>query len=186
VCVSLIHHMTKDGKKVAGSPAVVDSVRLAFTIRLEADTGIRAIVKYKGNVSDPDDIRFMLAGGTEPYLHTVFLTGETPATSAGDSLRERIRATTGEPAGEPGSAGLFRVLRRITRPDGTARDDTSPLVADKVPGREPARTLAAKDAGVAPGTLKWAEVPGKPGHEVSTTRNPVTRECLAYAVYPHT
>jgi hypothetical protein len=170
VAVSLIHHVTKGGK-VAGSPAVIDSVRLAFTVTPEpGNPDVRVIRKYKGNVSNPDDIRFTLAGGSEPHLHVVFLDGETPATSSGDSLRERIRLST-----QP-SPGPFRVFRRITAPDGGVKA-TVPVIRDV--SAKSARDAAQRDAGR---VLGWKPVPGHPGHEVAAYSDAVSGDTVGYVV----
>lgn len=154
IAVCIIHHLTKDGK-VAGSPAVLDSLRLGFVIvRDEANPDNRVITRRKANIS-----------AALPQQYTV--TGEGPAThaefvSAADARTERVAKAARSDAAGMTSVGLhervadaagpvagpWRVLMQETSPSGTVLRHPLGQEGD----REVARSLAANDAGT---VLRW-------------------------------
>lgn len=204
VCPVLIHHFTSSGK-VAGSPAVVDAVRIALTVREEKDhPGVRMLSTYAANVSDGVSVRYTVAGGTTaPFA--VWLddsdqaaAGETapsapvPASAAGRTLRGRItqaeaRARLRETASqrpaqsapEATQAEPWRVLRR----DMTDTDTMGAprYVGTSYPGPDAARQAAQADAGIGP--LSW-RTDDQGRHVAGVTDSTDRGKHRVYVAYP--
>jgi len=199
--VTVIHHVVASGTKIAGSPAVTNSVRLAFITRPDkANKQVKVMAKMKANVSSPDDIRYVIADG-DPAPFVAFL-GDTPAEhAAGDTLRGRIAASVpagpaSTPAGDAGTlrarvraaaraedpptgpAGPCRLLRAEL--DGDGNPGPARYVGGTYPGPSAARTAARTDAGGA--ALTWTVPASAPGTEVAAVR--VGGGVRSYAVVP--
>jgi hypothetical protein len=172
VALALLHHVTSDGK-VAGSPAVLDAVRLAFKIEFDPDKPeLRTIIRHKSNASVASPQQYVITGD-EPATHAVFIDG-------GDTRAARVRqeagraATATEPAAtdppaEPADPGSFtsrlaaakasrgttwRVLRRDQTYAG--RDMASDTVADGLADADAGKAAAEAHAGR---DLRWADGP---------------------------
>jgi hypothetical protein len=158
VAVVIIHHLTKDGK-VAGSPAVLDCLRLAFVITRRKDNPqVRAITRRKSNISDAEPQQYTTVHG---YPDTVAVWVDAAdqrtervkqAAARGDdpaSLRARMRAAVRpDSEHERWSVVRCRMLAdgKLTAPETLGR----PLAS-----REMARAAAEADAHVSP--LDWRQ-----------------------------
>jgi hypothetical protein len=178
VCPVLIAHFTASGK-IAGSPAVVDAVRIALTVREEKDhPGVRILSTYAANVSDGVSVRYTVAGGgTAPFA--VWLDDQAgepgqgepepapaasvPASAAGRTLRgritqaearQRLRETAAQRPAESAPAATdaapWRVFRKTMGDDGPG---PASYVGTSYPGPDAARQAAQADAGNGP--LPW-------------------------------
>lgn len=183
VAFAIIHHLTKDGK-VAGSPAVLDSLRLAFTIERDIDDPSRRVIKRrKANISNALPQQYIITGDG-PSVHAEF-------TQAADSRAERVAAAAGRDAASVPTVGIhervadaagtpsgpWRLLRQTTPRGGTARRDVlDPNVAD----RDTARAMAGHDAGA---VLAW-QMRGKVPHMSVALHTRADGTQVSYAVYP--
>jgi hypothetical protein len=184
VAFAVIHHMTKDGK-VAGSPAVLDSLRLAFVIaRSKDDEAVRMITRHKSNISAVDPQGYVIAGDG-PGVHAAFIDGQdqraarvsqatsravaSPAAPVPGSTRARMAA-----AAAPAEAGPFRVLRMFQPVGGR---QTSGSLPGPLATRDAARASAATDAGC---VLAW-KAGDRPGMEVAVFKR-ADGARLGYAV----
>jgi hypothetical protein len=188
VSLAVLHHLTKDGK-VAGSPAVLDAVRLAFVIVRDPDRPeVRTITRHKANASAAAPQQYVITG-EGPAVHAVFTSSagaraervrqaraaaapepRTDGRSNLGSFRARLRASAPSPAAEP-----HRCLRRAQQGDGPALPGE--LLADGVPV-DAALRAAADDAGA---PLEWQSGPS--GMRVATARRPDGWR-VTYGVYP--
>jgi hypothetical protein len=182
IVFAVIHHLTKDGK-VAGSPAVLDSVRLAFKIvRSKEDDSVRLITRHKANISNAVPVRYIITG-KGPSVHAEFV-------GAGDQRAERIDQAREHASPEPAEGsirarmadqasadpGPFRVLRRVRSP-GQAQPDGAWL-----PGSFDQRDAACKAAeGDAAQVLAWQRDPKTPGFYIAAFRRPDGAD-VAYGV----
>lgn len=162
IALVVIHHMTKD-HKVAGSPAVIDSVRLALRIERSKDNpDVRTLMRAKANISDADPVCYVITGAG-PSTHAEF-------TEAADQRAERVRlaaehsapaeAPAYVPAADPraerarahaaADPGPFRLLRQVQAP-GDRASACAP-VGGPYATREDARAAAQGDAGA---VLSW-------------------------------
>jgi hypothetical protein len=136
----LIHHLTGDGK-VAGSPAVLDSLRLVFVITRKKDKPeVRVITRHKSNISAAQPQGYVITGeGAD--AHAEFVTAD-------DAREQRVavaRAAAVPAAPAADDPGPFRVLR-LSRQDGA--DPAPPQrVGTPQATRAAARALADGDAG---------------------------------------
>lgn len=178
VPLAVLHHFTKDGK-VAGSPAVLDGVRLAFTIERDPDRpGVRTITEHKANASNAAPQQYVIAG-SGAGVHAVF-------TVAGDARAERAtRAASPPPAtsfrarmarsADGATAGAYRCLARVQLPGRPPEGGR--LVADGA-SASAARAAAAADAGA---PLTWQTAPS--GMEVAV-HDRADGARVSYGVYP--
>lgn len=100
--VSVIHHVIASGNKIAGSPAVTNSVRLAFISAPDkANKQVICMRKVKANIAAPADVRYVVAtlpadaaeaAGVAASAFVAFLGDQAAARGAGDTLRERVTA----------------------------------------------------------------------------------------------
>ena len=180
VCPVLIHHFTSSGK-VAGSPAVVDAVRIALTVREEKDhPGVRVLSTYAANVADGVPVRYTVTGGaTAPYA--VWLDDSSPEVPAdgpqaarepvrpaaqaqhgsrcGIAPRRRPASGCATAAGQrpaqapaaPAGGPGWRVIRRAM--DATDSPGPPAYVGTSYPGPDAAQAAAQADAGNGP--LSW-------------------------------
>jgi hypothetical protein len=189
ISVVIIHHLTQDGK-VAGSPAVLDCLRLAFVItRRKDDPSARVITQHKSNISDTPPQQYTTVCGY-PDTHAAWIAAADeraervraastrPAPTAG-SMRDRVRAAAGQRA--PSAAeelaevppGPYGLLRR-------AGDAPPEVLGRGYEDQGAARAAAASDAGTA--ELSWQ--PGEaPGIAVCALRLP-TGQLRGYSVFP--
>jgi AAA domain len=187
--VVVLHHLTKDGK-VAGSPAVLDSVRLAFLIGKDRDDETRRVItQHKANSSNAPELAYRITGST-PDTHAVFTAdggerAERIAAAGLGSARDDDRAARIAAAGacrHPGRLGTprqcgdcpaagsapaadpgpFRVICRRQAPG--AEPDRPRLVGTVHSTREAARIAAVADAGR---PLSWQPAPGLPGMDAA-------------------
>jgi hypothetical protein len=189
ISVVIIHHLTQDGK-VAGSPAVLDCLRLAFVISARKDDpSVRVITQHKSNISDTPPQQYTTACGY-PDTHAAWIAAADeraervraastrPASDAG-SLRDRVRAAAGQrapvagaglPGGPPGPYGLLR----------RAGDASPEVMGREYAGQGEACAAAAEDAGET--ELAWQ--PGDaPGVAACAVKLP-TGELRGYSVFP--
>lgn len=179
VAFPVLHHLTKDGK-VAGSPAVLNAVRLAFIIeRSKDDERIRTIVRHKSNIAASEPLCYVITG-YGPAVHAEFVSGEdaraqrvSAATEQGAAPDPASRAsrlatagcrhpsrigTAAQCSGCPLKAGTetgpFRVLRQTRAVDGPAENSR---VGNTYATRSEARSAAVKDAGT---VLNWTRADG--------------------------
>lgn len=198
VALVLIHHLTRDGK-VAGSPAVLDALRLAFLVEQREDNkDMRVITRHKGNISIADPQQYTIAGPW-PATHAEFVAAtderaqrvsqarERGELDEGQSIRDRIRASKpAEPASteqdgyDPAEAGRFRVIRRIRERGG--QDGPAETIDASCRTRGEARTVASSDAG-GQGLDGWHPVAGLEGLEV-VARARTDGSSVSYAVGP--
>jgi hypothetical protein len=198
VSAPVIHHVIASGNKIAGSPAITNSVRLAFLVKADpANDAIRIMSSFKSNVSSPGDLRYVKID-SDPMPYIAFLDAEgtgaaahlpgAGAQVAGDTLRERIAQVTNPvktaPAGpaRPGDwdsagAGRFKVIRRVQGPDGT--NEPAQVVADR-PGRGQARAAAEQHASRGP--LTWMPAGGVAGMDTAAYRDGT--RLVSYGVAP--
>jgi hypothetical protein len=189
ISVVIIHHLTQDGK-VAGSPAVLDCLRLAFVItRRKDDPSARVITQHKSNISDTPPQQYTTACAY-PDTHAAWI-------AAADERAERVRAASARPAPDQGSL-RDRVRAAAGQREPIAAEDVAevppgPYGLIKRAGDGPAeiigrgyedqagaRAAAATDAGTA--ELSWH--PGDaPGIAVCALRMP-TGEPRGYSVFP--
>lgn len=189
ISVVIIHHLTQDGK-VAGSPAVLDCLRLAFVITARKDDpSVRVITQHKSNISDTPpqqyttrcgypDTRAEWIAAADERAGRVKAASSRPAPDAG-SLRDRVRAAAGQRApsadAEPDSAppGPYGLLRR-------AGDAPPEVMGRGYADQGEARAAAAEDAGET--ELAWQ--PGdSPGVAACAVKLP-TGELRGYSVFP--
>lgn len=164
VALVLVHHLTRDGK-VAGSPAVLNALRLAFRIeRVKDDPDVRVIIEEKANNSSALPERFTIAVNG-PATHAVFLAAEDtraqrltlareraalPVTSARTALASGgLSAIAGPRTSDPGAP--FCVMRVLLRSGQTEQRDTLPGVFETW---AEARAAADRDAGA---VLDWQQ-----------------------------
>jgi hypothetical protein len=175
VAVVIIHHLTADGK-VAGSPAVLDALRLAFVISRRKDNpDVRAITRRKSNISQAEpqqystvlpypDTHAFWVDAADHRAERVKAASELPSDPAG--LRARIRAAVSEPELSAAPSLTCTLLRR--------RQDASgnPGPAERI-GRRHATPAAARAAAAAAARapLDWRAVDGQPGTEVAASRD---------------
>jgi hypothetical protein len=198
VALVLIHHLTRDGK-VAGSPAVLDALRLAFIVeRREDNEDMRVITRHKGNISVADPQQYTITGGW-PATHAEFVGSaderaqrvmsarERGELDEGQSVRDRIKAarSTGAEPGDAGSSGYdpgmaqrFKVIRRI-REHGT--DGPVEVIARDLASRSDGYTAASADAGRDLGG--WHSI-GKPAGAEATAYTVDADASVSYAVTP--
>ncbi len=186
ISVVIVHHLTQDGK-VAGSPAVLDCLRLAFVISARKDDpATRVITQHKSNISDTPPQQYTTACAY-PDTHAAWVASAderaarvqaAAARSAPDqgTLRDRVRAAAGQRAPVPGDElppGPYGLLRRM--------GDASPEVMGRAyASQDAARGAAAADAGT--DGLAW--LPGdKPGVAACAVRT-ATGELRGYSVFP--
>jgi hypothetical protein len=169
---------------VAGSPAVLNALRLVFVIERSADNPeIRLITRHKSNIS-----------GALPQAYTV--TGAGPSTraqftDAGDSRAERVRQAArpalrpdaGESvrsrmAAQPPADGPYRLLRQVQAP-GKPRGAHERLGGEHAT-RDAAKALALADAA---GVLVWQPAAGVPGMETAGLAR-ADGSKASYAVFP--
>lgn len=184
VAFGVIHHLTKD-RKVASSPAVLDSLRLAFTIeRDQGNPDLRVIRRVKANISAalPQQYTIIDAG---PATHAEF-------TEAADSRAERVAKDAARDGGSVPTVGLhervadaaglpagpWRVLRQTTPPGGVPRRD---VLSGDAADRDTARAMAYHDAGA---VLGWQTRAGKVPHLSTATHARADGSQVTYAVYP--
>lgn len=189
ISVVIIHHLTQDGK-VAGSPAVLDCLRLAFVITARKDDpAVRVITQHKSNISDTPPQQYTTRCGY-PDTHAEWIAaaderaGRVKAASSRPSpdqgsIRDRMRAAAGQrgpaPAEVPAEVppGPYGLLRR-------AGDGPPEVVGRAYGDQAQARAAASDDAGT--GELSWR--PGDaPGIAVCALRMP-TGELRGYSVFP--
>jgi hypothetical protein len=180
ISVVIIHHLTQDGK-VAGSPAVLDCLRLAFVITARKDDpAVRVITQHKSNISDTPPQQYTTRCGY-PDTHAEWIAAaderagrvkaasSRPAPDQG-SIRDRMRAAAGQRGPAPGPYGLLR----------RAGDGPPEVVGRSYEDQAGARAAAATDAGTA--ELSWR--PGDaPGIAVCALRMP-GGELRGYSVFP--
>lgn len=202
VPLAVLHHFTKDGR-VAGSPAVLDGVRLAFTIGRDPDRpGVRTITEHKANASNAAPCQYVIAG-SGAGVHAVFTVagdaraerasrgaGPPPATS----FRGRM-ARSAEPTAAETRAGVLddgvsvpEYLRRLGVPTGAYRclarvqlpgrpPEAGRLLADRV-SADAARAAAESDACT---PLTWQTAPS--GMDVAV-HDRADGARVSYGVYP--
>jgi hypothetical protein len=188
ISVVIIHHLTQDGK-VAGSPAVLDCLRLAFVITpRKDDPSVRVITQHKSNISDTPPQQYTTVCGY-PDTHAAWIAAADeragrvkaaegrPAADAG-SLRERVRAAAGQRAPvagaelPPAPPGPYGLLRR-------AGDASPEVVGRAYADQAQACAAAAMDAGA---ELTWQPGDG-PGVAACAVRL-ATGELRGYSVFP--
>lgn len=183
VAMPVIHHLTKDGK-VAGSPAVLDALRLAFIIeRDKVNEDVRTVVRHKSNISAAQPLRYIITGHG-PGTHAEFVNAEDDradrvsaaqkvSTPAAGSMRARLAAAQAEDR----EGGPFRVVRSTQAP-GEPRPTRGPL-GGLYATRSEARAAAVSDAGT---VLAWERVEGSPAETAALTRG--DGAVRAYAIGP--
>lgn len=177
VAVSVIHHVVSDGHKLAGSPAITNSVRLAFMVTPDkANTDVKVMRPVKSNVSAPGALRWVKSEG--PGCPFVRFLGEAAAEAehvearpaqdaAGDTLRdrisqaqlrERVREAAAQrdpaPAGEhsgPADPGAWLLVKCVMGPDG--QPGPAVRLGRSWPDADRAKHAAAQDARGA--ALSW-------------------------------
>lgn len=186
VAFPVLHHLTKDGK-VAGSPAVLAGVRVAFTIERDPDrAGVRTITEHKANASSAAPQQFVIAG-SGPDVHAVFTTA---AAGRAERIQQASQRAGGPSAGSADRSnptsfrarmarsavpGGHRCLKRAQREGAPPRPGE--LLADGVTP-DAARAAAVADAGCA---LTWQTAPS--GMDVATVARPDGWR-VSYGVYP--
>lgn len=194
VAVVLIHHLTKDGK-VAGSPAVLDALRLAFVVETRTDApDVRVITARKANIGSGDPQQFTIRGGADLTRRAVFLSADGERAErvkaaqerAGDlargtSVRDRIQAASGAPAASGGdysasAAGRFKLLRAVLSEDSGPGATEAPRVLGS---EHAARAAAELDAGR---PLTWKPAGANPARLTAAFKE--GGEVRSYAVYP--
>jgi AAA domain len=178
VAVPVVHHVIASGRKIAGSPAVTNSVRLAFITRPDpANELVKVMTRFKSNVSTPDDIRYVIAPGPV----AAFLGDVAAEQGTGGTLRDRIAATT-DPARQGTLRDRVRAAAGQREPDAprvwrlskvTMGADGTPGPAERLRGSWPdadqAKHAATQDARGE--LLTWRtdesgrEVAGLPNHD---------------------
>jgi AAA domain-containing protein len=188
VSALVIHHVIGNGRKIAGSPAITNSVRLAFIASPDAaDARIASWAPVKSNISAGAELRYqVIPASPAPYARFLDDAAALAGQGTGDTLRERIaahdspaamrrrvRAAAGAgdrgPAGPAGPAG-YQVMRQ----QGTERT----VIAAR-PGQGQARAAAEEDAGAG---MAWNPVAGKPGWQSAAAR--VSGTPTGYLVRP--
>ena len=82
VALLLVHHLTKDGKTVAGSAAVVDTTRSALLVEPDSDNpAVKVVRVHKTNIGAPSTapLRYRLSGDW-PQTSVEWLDSETAET----------------------------------------------------------------------------------------------------------
>lgn len=184
VAFAVIHHLTKDGQ-VAGSPAVLDSLRLAFVIERNPEAPEQRMIKRrKANISTALPVQYVITGD-EPQTHAEF-------SEAAGSRAERVAKATGHDGGSVPTvgfhervadaaglpAGPWRVLRQTTPPGGAAVRD---VLSGGEASRDVARSLAYHDAGA---VLGWEMRAGKVPHLSTARHKRADGSQVTYVVYP--
>jgi hypothetical protein len=177
----ILHHLTEDGK-VAGSPAVLNALRLAFLVSRDQDEPlVRTITRHKSNIVATEPQQFIITG-EGPAVHAE-LTDATArreerlreavsrTRSASPAAYGTVRERAAEVAREAGTAVL---LRSVRSPDGTHEPRTRRVYAS----RDAAKDAAVRDAGTA---LTWQEDARVPGLETAACRR-ADGTVLAYGV----
>jgi hypothetical protein len=173
----VLHHLTKDGK-VAGSAAVLNSVRLAFIIdRAPDNEDVRLITRHKSNISEAQPQRYIITGHG-PDVHAVFVEADDARTERVTQAQARAGALA-EEAPVPGSlrarmaaaqprteGGQFRLIKRVRRAGQTEPDE--PVESPPYASRVLARSAADRDAGR---VLTW-QATRMPGMEMAGYRDP--------------
>jgi len=186
IAMVITHHMTKDGKTIMGATALTDAARLVFTIvRDENNDAFRIMRPYKANIADDSStVRYQVVkAGAKSFA----LIGDPAAEAerAAGSTRVVVRHEPAEAPDKaehaPGSAGSFKVLRRIINPDGSDApgQDEAPLAAG-LASLDDAKAAASADAGR---VLAWQPASTHPGLHKAAYRD-AQRRTVAYAVYP--
>ena len=152
----LIHHLTQDGK-VAGSPAVLAALRVAFKIeRVKDNENLRVLVLEKANISTASPVRYSIEG-EGAATHAQFSMATDPRLAVIREAQRRAlpaspRAVTSAPgalaAPEPGPYALMRV----TQASGTTPCEE--LLGGPYASRALATAAADRDAGA---VLSWQD-----------------------------
>jgi hypothetical protein len=197
VALVIIHHMTKDGK-VAGSKAVLDSLRLVFVIERRKDNhDVRVITRRKSNISAASPQQYTTRQAY-PDTHAEWVDAADArseriaqaAAQAADpgSIRARVRAAAGQlpepgqaaqvPAAGPDAApgGAVRLMRRELPPGGTL--GAPQLLGRSHPNADAARVAAMRDAGQ---VLTWKLDPS--GREVCAVKR-ADGTVVGYSIVP--
>jgi hypothetical protein len=178
VAAPVIHHVIASGGKVAGSPAVTNSVRLAFISAPDkSNPSVKVTRKMKANIGAPGDLRYIVAmpsaddtpDGYVPAPFVAFQGEDAAAQSTGDTLRGRIADTAGQDQGtlrqrlretaaqrpaESAPAATAAAPWRVFRKDMTdAGPGPASYVGASYPGPDEARQAAQADARNGP--LSW-------------------------------
>jgi hypothetical protein len=177
IALAILHHFTKDGK-VAGSPAVLDALRVVLRIdRSAEDESVRVIMQEKKNGADEDPQRYVITG-TGLAAHAEFVAAAdaraervVSAERAGVTSLARPRMMPALPAGEvpalvPADPGPFIVLRVVRRDRET---DQQSRLAGEFASREAARAAVTADAGA---VLTWKPAPGPGSMHVAAYGHP--------------
>lgn len=149
--VSVIHHVIGSGGKIAGSPAVTNSVRLAFISAPDkGNATVKVMRRFKANISTPDDLRYVVAtlpaeaagqfepAGIVPAPFVAFQGDAQAAASAGDTLRDRV-------AGQQEQVTLRDRLRQAAgqRPAAAADGDAGSVTTGEPGWRVLRRVMTA-------------------------------------------
>jgi AAA domain len=190
VPLALLHHLTKDGK-VAGSPAVLDAVRLAFRIETDKDRPtVRTIIPHKANSSGAPPQQYLITG-ENPNTVAVFVKGSSareervsrhaayaaaaPSLPQHDRSSRRARMEAAAPPQRSADGLIQPTMGGLARPPQESyrvlRKEGSGPVSPVGPGhatRHDARCAAERDAGR---SLDW-EAGQHAGHDVAGVRMP--------------
>lgn len=174
IAFTILHHFTKDGK-VAGSPAVLDSLRVVLRVDLSPeDERVRVIVQEKANTGEGDPQRYVIAG-SGLAVHAEFTAAQdardervTAAERAGAVSAPRVPTalTAGSVLSAPADPGPFTVMRLVRRdrqPEGHA------TLPEQFATRDEARAAVTRDAGA---VLTWKPAPGQPALHVAVYGHP--------------
>jgi hypothetical protein len=188
IAFAILHHLTKDGK-VAGSPAVLDSLRVALRIDYSPeDERVRVIIQEKENTGGAPPQRYVLAGiglsshaefadEQEQRAERVVLAEQHSAAGLTPSREVPALGPCTPGAVQPAGEGPFKVYRLIRR-------DRCPEERDTLPGtyatRAEARAAVTADAGA---VLAWRDAPALPGVHVAAYAHPDGAERV-YGIRP--
>ncbi len=184
VSACVLHHTIETGSKIAGSPAVVNSVRLAFIVKKDpGNDSVRVLTGIKSNVSDKAAVRYVKVSGLvdgHVMPHVMHLDPEAaPAASAaagqvaGETLRDRIRSAGAAGANPVKTGGSYRVLRKVAGQAG------STAVPGPHHGRGQARAAAEAHASR---RLTWTPAEDRAGMDTAAYRDGDT--LVSYGVVP--
>jgi hypothetical protein len=186
----ILHHFTKDGK-VAGSPAVLDSLRVVLRVDLSPeDERVRVILQEKANGSGAEPQRYVITG-LGVAAHAEFVASASARSAriaaaelAGTAELQRSRPVLALTAGtaappadsDPGPFAVLCLVRRDRCPDANI------YLPGEFATREDARAAAAADAGA---VLTWRALPDREAVHVARYAHPDGSDRV-YGVRPGT
>jgi hypothetical protein len=164
IAFAILHHFTKDGK-VAGSPAVLDSLRVVLRVdRSPDDERVRVIEQEKGNTGQAEPQRYIITGdGLAAHAEFISADDQRDARVVEAERASLPGPRAALPAADPVPFEVLRVVRR-----DRCADETTQLPGT-FPTREAAREAVTRDAGA---VLTWKPVERSPRMHIAGYGHP--------------